>query len=246
MKIFGLFSFLECVDNVLRRLGKDISDSELMTLNKLNRHQLGKHNRQRETSAYDYLVNIWNDQKHPVNLRKLQYFTFVHDICIHVSNLIFYICVTIFFLFFLFLTCQGSFVNEVLVNPLNKPGLLENLERYIAEFYADSGKPQSSGQSTKKSTKRKNRHTVLANRLKQNFSNKTEAGPSPAMGQHQDQLQEILKRLDKIEKNTKRQELNQCEKFMKGSPLDNIGQYCPPSFLNSKFNSFNMDERKVF
>lgn len=198
----------ECVDNVLRRLGKDISDSELMTLNKLNRHQLGKHNRQRETSAYDYLVNIWNDQKHPVNLR--------------------------------------SFVNEVLVNPLNKPGLLENLERYIAEFYADSGKPQSSGQSTKKSTKRKNRHTVLANRLKQNFSNKTEAGPSPAMGQHQDQLQEILKRLDKIEKNTKRQELNQYDKFMKGSPLDNIGQYCPPSFLNSKFNSFNMDERKVF
>lgn len=133
-----------------------------------------------------------------------------------------------------------------MVNPLNKPGLLENLERYIAEFYADSGKPQSSGQSTKKSTKRKNRHTVLANRLKQNFSNKTEAGPSPAMGQHQDQLQEILKRLDKIEKNTKRQELNQYNKFMKGSPLDNIGQYCPPSFLNSKFNSFNMDERKVF
>lgn len=56
MKIFGLFSFLECVDNVLRRLGKDISDSELMTLNKLNRHQLGKHNRQRETSALIILL----------------------------------------------------------------------------------------------------------------------------------------------------------------------------------------------
>lgn len=133
-----------------------------------------------------------------------------------------------------------------MVNPLNKPGLLENLERYIAEFYADSGKPRSSGQSTKKSTKRKNRHTVLANRLKQNFNNKPEAEPLPAMGQHQDQLQEILKRLDRIEKNTKRQELNQYDKFMKGSPLDNIGQYWPPSFLNGKFNSFNMDEKKVF
>lgn len=198
----------ECVDNVFRRLSKDVSDSELMTLNKLNRHHLGKHNRQRATSAYDYLLNIWNDQKHPVNLR--------------------------------------SFVNEVLVNPLNKPGLLENMERYIAEFYADGGKPQSSGQFTKKSTKRKNRHTVLANRLKQNFSNKTDAGSSPALGHHQDQLQEILKRLDKIEKNTERRELNQYDKFMKGSPLDNIGQYWPPSFLNSKFNSFNMEEKKVF
>lgn len=129
---------------------------------------------------------------------------------------------------------------------MNKPGLLVNLERYIAEFYADSGKPQSGGQFTKKSTKRKNRHTVLANRLKQNFSNRTEAGPSPAVGHHQDQLQEILKRLDKIEKNTERRELNQYDKFMKGSPLDNIGQYWPPSFLNSKFNSFNMEEKKVF
>lgn len=66
-----LYSFLECVDNVFRRLSKDVSDSELVTLNKLNRHHLGKHNRQRATSAYDYLLNIWNDQKQPVNLRKL-------------------------------------------------------------------------------------------------------------------------------------------------------------------------------
>lgn len=119
------------------------------------------------------------------------------------------------------------------------------MERYIAEFYADSGKPQSSGQSTKKSTKRKNRHTVLANRLKQNFSNKTETGPSPVMEQHQDQLQEILKRLDRIEKNTEHRALNQYDKFIKGSPLENIGQYWPPSFFNSKFNSFNLEEKKV-
>lgn len=38
MKIFGLFLFLECVDNVLCWLGKDIFDFELMILNKLNRY----------------------------------------------------------------------------------------------------------------------------------------------------------------------------------------------------------------
>lgn len=196
----------ECVDNVFRRLSKDVSDSELMTLNKLNRHH-GKHSLKKANSTYEYLLNIWNDQKQAVDLR--------------------------------------SFVNEFLATPLNKQSLLTKMEIYVSEFYADSGKPQSSGQSTKKSSRRKNRHTVLANRLKQNYVNKTETGASAAMGLH-DQVQEILKRLDKIEKNTERREMTPYDKLMKGSPLENISQYCPPSFLNGKINAFNLEERKVY
>lgn len=183
----------ECVDFVFRQLSKDVSESDLKILNKLYSGQ-GKHNRQKASSAYEYLYNIWTDQNQAVEL--------------------------------------GSFVKGVLATPLNKPGLLENMGKYISEFHATGDKSQSSGQSTKSSDRRKNRHSGT--------------GQSAAKELPQDQLQKILKKLEKIEKQTERREFNPYDKFMKGSPLENIGQLFPPSFLNGKYDSLNPEQGKLY
>lgn len=58
MKILNLYSFLKYIKNILHQLNKNISNSKLITLNKLNKHQLKKHNQQKKTSTYNYLINI--------------------------------------------------------------------------------------------------------------------------------------------------------------------------------------------
>lgn len=60
------FIFVECVHYAFRRLGKDVTDSELKILNEINKSQ-GK----KVSSVYNYLINALNKIKEGVELRKL-------------------------------------------------------------------------------------------------------------------------------------------------------------------------------
>lgn len=193
---------IECVEYAFRRLGKDVTDSELKILNEMNKSQ-GK----KFSSVYHYLINTLNKRKEGVEL--------------------------------------GSFVNDVLVTPLKRPDLLEKLDRYVLEFPTSSGKPQPSG-STKKSGRRKCRPTAVTRRGKPTFSSKTGTGLSSANEPQQDPLQEILKKLNKIENNLERRELNPYTKYNNDSTLDMMGQLFPPSFKNGHYNLLNpVEETKI-
>lgn len=133
----------------------------------------------------------------------------------------------------------------MLAIPLKRPDLVEKLYRYVLEFPTSSEKPQPNG-STKKSGRRKGRPTAVARRGKPTSGFKTGTGLSLANEPQPDPLQEILKRLNKIENSLERRASNPYNKYDNNSTLEMMGQLFPPSFKNGQYNLLNpLEEKKI-
>lgn len=142
-----------------------------------------------------------------------------------------------------------SFILDVLAKPLNRLDLVQNMDRYVSEFYnsISNEHTQPNGVSGKKSGKRQTGPTLPVRRVKQNVRSKKGAGSSSTSDPQVDSFrQEIKERLSNIEKSLQQQQQQEREssaygKFYKGSMIDNYeslfqsNHMLSPAFLNGKF-----------